>query len=407
MSNLTLFKNGGVASTAFKGVDLPRARLDEGVESSPWCRISYKGRDWAVKDGAASKPLTRIVEGREEKNPNLDIVILKAANHPTKRWYEADWTDDANSPPDCWSTLGFKPDAAAPKKQDEGKGCLNCKWNAWASKGGGSRGKACSDYKHLAVVPVGDIMNLTHRGPMLLAVPPNSLKILGQYQAELEGLGFHYAQVHTRVTFASGQESTFQFKFDALAPLDDVQAGQVVKMLQHPLITRMLDEEMAGVAGDVDRQAAPSVAAGAHKIAALPAAPEAKAPAEKAPEPVAKQREVVTPPIIEGFDKVEQVAETQDPPCPEGVDPEDWAAIQALKRTKAASPAKPRGRRASNGPRTPAVAPKNMDSEALAGPPLPAPVGPSEEVQAPGNDPALDAINQTLNRAKDLVKDLI
>ena len=52
--------------------------------------------------------------------------------------------------------------------------------------------------------------------------------------------------------------------------------------------------------------------------------------------------------------------------------------------------------------------PKNqVDSEKLAGPALPEPVGPSaaanDGLPAPGNDPALDQINQTLNRAKDLI----
>ena len=159
-NELTIFKNGAAPSTAFKGVTLPKARLGDGIEGGmPWCRIGYRGKDWMVKDGSKEMTIKRIVDGQSENSPNLDVVILKAANHPTRRWYKNGYEPGSVTPPDCYSTGGFKPDAAATDKQ-EGKdvGCLNCQWNRFGSKEG-SKGKACHEYKTLAVVPVGDIEN--------------------------------------------------------------------------------------------------------------------------------------------------------------------------------------------------------------------------------------------------------
>jgi hypothetical protein len=244
---LTIFKTGGhQPSTAFQGVHLPTSRLDDGV-SAGFAKVSYKGSKWGIKyQGQYHPAQARMPDGTIIQSPFLDVVILRAAGHPSKAWYEGLYAEGDSAPPDCWSTNGFKPDVGVPKMQCQT--CVGCQWNVWGSKvnrdtGEATRGKACMDSKRLAVVPVGDIENMFYGGPMMLNVPPTSLKRLGPYQNGLEANGFHYAQVWTRLTFEP-QSAYPLFNFDAMAALNDAQAQQVVKMMNHPLIERILNTEL-------------------------------------------------------------------------------------------------------------------------------------------------------------------
>ena len=179
--------------------------------------------------------------------------------------------------------------------------------------------------------------------------------------------------------------------------LDDVQAEQVIKVLQNPMIDRMLDEEIGMAGGDVD-DAAPSAMGTVHKMADVSEKP---APAKASDtKPVQAQTPAEKP-----------------APAPEVTDvPELTPAEQEIADLKAKlaaleGGAKPkRGRPRQNGARTPQVAPTNMDSAELKGPPLPEPVGPplpkaaaNDSLPGAGKDPALDALNATLNRAKELL----
>jgi hypothetical protein len=208
MSELTIFKNGFVPSTVYNDMALPKTKLDDGTGGSPWARIGYKGKEWSIRNGTKTIPLKRMVNGAEENNPHLDIVILNAANHPSRRWFKEGWKEGVNNAPDCYSTMGLRPDAGSTAKQSDT--CLLCPHNAWGTKTG-SRGKSCSEHKTLAIVPVGDIQNVINGGPMMLSVPPGSLKPLAQYQLQLEANSLHYAMVHTRISFVPAQENNFQF----------------------------------------------------------------------------------------------------------------------------------------------------------------------------------------------------
>jgi hypothetical protein len=247
---LTIFKTGATPSLKFKGADLPTQRLDDGV-SAGFARVSYKGSKWGIRYQGAYTPIqARMPDGTVIQSPFLDVVILCASGHPNKAWYAGAYSEgETSTPPDCWSSNGFAPDAGAPNKQS--KTCLGCPHNVWGSKinrdtGLASKGKACMDSKRLAVVPVGDINNVTYGGPMMLSVPPSSLKRLGPYQNLLEANGFHYAAVWTRVTF-DGETSYPLFNFDAIAALSDPQADQVLTMVKHPMIDRILDAEQSTV----------------------------------------------------------------------------------------------------------------------------------------------------------------
>lgn len=247
---LTIFKNGSLPSTKFAGANLPTQRLDDGV-SAGFPRVSYKGSKWGIRYQGAYTPIqVRMPDNTMMQSPYLDVVVLKASGHPNKAWYAGPYQEgETITPPDCWSSDGAKPDAGSPKPQS--RTCVGCMHNVWGSKinrdtGQATRGKACMDSKRLAVVPVGDIENQMYGGPMMLSVPPSSLKRLGPYQNLLQANGFHYAAVWTRITF--DPESAYPlFNFDAIAALNDIQADQVLVMVNHPQIDRILDADQSSV----------------------------------------------------------------------------------------------------------------------------------------------------------------
>ena len=412
-NDLTILRNGALPSTAFKDANLPKTRLDEGTAGSPFARVSYKAGKWAIKFQGKFDPLSRIVDGRREQNPNLDVVILKAANHPSKAWYEAAYNPEAEQAgPDCYSSLGMKPDLPGSRKPQHDT-CLLCPHNAWGSKvdrttGEARKGKDCMDFKKLAVVPVGDIENKIYGGPMLLQVPASSLRNLGPYQNLLEANSFHYAQVHTRVTFSGDENISYPLmEFDALAALDDVQAQQVLKALNHPLINLILDGEVQAADAGEENYRAP-VSATVHTLR-----PATKAePKKEEPKPA----KAADPAPVQALSPAEQeiadlkarlaaaVKAAEPEPEPELTPQEKEIAELKAKLAAAEAGEKPkarggRPRGATN--RTPAVAPTNMDSEKLAGPTLPEPVGPT-----PANDGAEDPIariNKTISNAKALI----
>jgi hypothetical protein len=81
--DLTIFRNGGAPSTAFKGVHLPTQRLDDGV-SAGFAKMSYKGSKWGIKYQGQYVPVqARMPDGSIIQSPFLDVVILRSAGHPS------------------------------------------------------------------------------------------------------------------------------------------------------------------------------------------------------------------------------------------------------------------------------------------------------------------------------------
>jgi len=394
---LTIFRNGGAVqvSNRFQGVQLPTERLDEGVGAG-FARVTYKGSKWGFKYQGETKPiLYPMPDGSVIPSPYLDIVILRASAHPSKAWYEGAYQEGNMGPPDCWSTNGVVPDQASPKRQ--AKQCAACPHNIWGSKinrdtGQATRGKACMDMKRLAVVPVGDIENKGMSGPMMLSVPPSSLKRLGPYQGMLEANSVNYCQVWTRVTFLAGQAYPV-FDFDAKAALNDGQAEQVIGMLEHPLIDRILNLELEQVeawdesAQEVHRTIKPVEDKPVAMTQPQPTQPDNLEP------PAHLKR-----PLPETKPEPEAPASLPEEPPP-GVDAASWAAFLAMQ--KGQTPKQRRGRTpAQDGKRTPQVSPDPTDSAAVVAKQVqaaaaadgPVPIVPSGEVLSK----LMDTINKTI-----------
>jgi len=233
---LTIFRNGQFqVSKLFDNAKLPTTGLDEGIGAG-FARVVYKGGKWGIRYQGEYHPYEiTLNNGQKVDSPYLDIVMLRSAAHSSKAWYEGAYTEGQMGPPDCYSSNGVVPDPASAKPQS--RNCAQCEHNKFGSKinaqtGEAMKGKACMDMKRVAVVPVGDIENVSLGGPMMLSVPPSSLKRLVGYQNQLRGMGVNYATVWTRVSFVkqtNGQPMSYPLMdFDAMSGFNDEQADKIL-----------------------------------------------------------------------------------------------------------------------------------------------------------------------------------
>jgi hypothetical protein len=174
------------------------AALAAGV-SAGYPIISYKGKVWHIVE-SGERTLVTIGEGRNANDPaaSLEAVILLANDKLNKVYYPDGYEEGSTERPLCHSDDGILPANDAQEKQS--KACGSCPHNEWGSKVSdtGSRGKACSDSRRMAIASPDDLDN-----PMLLRCPAASLKALLAYGQNLDKRGWPYFALVTRIGFDS------------------------------------------------------------------------------------------------------------------------------------------------------------------------------------------------------------
>jgi hypothetical protein len=215
--------------------------LGDGIRSS-YAIVSIKGGKFRIK----YKSEERILDMPHPQDPSqrlplsfIDVVIVKANPFLNKQFYEGNYVEGSTEAPDCYSLDGKVPSPNAPRPQHTN--CALCPKNQWGSKIGdnGQKQKACRDTKKLAIVPLVDIKNSTMGGAMLFRVPPSALKDLSVMSDALKGRGYPYNSVAVRIGFdttVSHPKPTFQ----ALRPLNDDEADQVLEMFQSDSVASVL-----------------------------------------------------------------------------------------------------------------------------------------------------------------------
>lgn len=204
--------------------------------------LSIKGKSWAVVRDGERNLLTREIDGEKVAAPHVDVVLVKASKHKSKVFYLKNFKEgDEPTKPDCYSTNGDKPEADSPHPQ--AKVCATCPKNQWGSKvsDNGSKGKACSDTVRMAVAPAGQTND-----PMLLRVPPASIKPLGEYGKMLAKRGVAYNMVVTRLSFDS-DAATPKLVFtpkgflpeEAFREVQEVAQGDVVEAILGAAVTEL------------------------------------------------------------------------------------------------------------------------------------------------------------------------
>ena len=259
--------------------------------------ISIKGKVFAVvRDGDREIMMNPL--DPDSAATSIDVVLLKANKGTSKVFYLKGYDKDTSEgqKPDCYSADGVEPAADAQNKQ--AKKCATCPHNQWGSRiseKGATKGKACSDTVRMAVAAAGQLND-----PMLLRVPPASIKALGEYGQSLAKRGVGYNMVVTKVSFDIEAESP-KLVFKPIGLLDDTGWSEVQEMLGSDLVNNILGANPVAV------EAAPAAEAGeAPAVAAKPKAKPAPVAAEEVhetPEPVvAKPKAAAKPksaPVME------------------------------------------------------------------------------------------------------------
>lgn len=252
--------------------------------------VGYKGKVWSIRYRGEDTKLMR--PDGDGPRGSVEVVMLKASAAVSKIWYKDGYVEGSTAAPDCFSTNGLIPDMQSKARQ--ANTCAACPMNAWGSRvtPAGKAGKACSDSKRVAVVPLGDIANEVYGGPMLLRVPAASLNDLAQFGNKLQGLGYPYYAVGVRISFDNA-EAYPKFQFSAIRPLTDAEAEIVVQMQADPGVGRVLAEGS-------EHAAAPAPAPTAETVfEQSPAAPVACGIAPpKAEEPKRNYKKKPAPPPV-------------------------------------------------------------------------------------------------------------
>jgi hypothetical protein len=388
-------------STLAKKSKYADQELGAGI-AAPFAVIGFKGGKWSIRHRGITHLLERKdAQGRSEGPvPFLDLVILFAASHHSKVYYAKQYQDGDDDIPDCWSTDGVKPDQAAPKKQNSI--CATCRWNEFGSRmnqATGAKGKACSDTRRMAVVPYKDIPNEIMGGPMLLRVPPASLGNVGAYSDLLKANSVPYSAVATRVGF-DNQEAYPKMTFEPYEALTDGQMELVLKAQAHPLVERIVQEQVENMVAQPGSEQGVNVPPAARGTDPGPIPAHLDRTTNGSGSPQKAQEAGPGPFGARPEDAPKSAPAPAAAPAAEALTPEQLE-IQELRAKLAAAEAKP-----SKGPtrkRTQPVAP-----QATAEPHSPVEAAPEDGeedgsgsgavVQPAGADPALASISARLSK---------
>lgn len=274
----------------------PGANLNDNAAanwSGGFPTLSIRGRAWRVRAHGETELLTAspgIDPRTNQPRPEVpvgavDVVIVGISPAISKTYYLKGFVDGEDQAPDCFSIDGVKPDAGAKVKQSPS--CAACPHDRFGTATGeNTRGKACRDYRRIAVVPAGDEACEGYGAPLMLRLPPTSIPLLIRYTAELKRLGHDVSQVITTLSFDYDITHPVVV-FKAAGWVDDPAAYDLV--LEHTRsdqVHRMLEIEMGEVLEEVAHTPPLTAALAASPPPAHVAPPAAPAAVQQAPAPV-------------------------------------------------------------------------------------------------------------------------
>lgn len=242
--------------------------------------LSIKGKTFTIVSGDSRNIITK-PDDPDEPATNIQVVIIDANPNLSKVYYDSEYEEGSVAKPTCMSEDGKAPSASAQSPQ--AKSCATCPHNTWGS-GKNGRGKACSDSRRLAVAAAGQLNE-----PMLLRVPPASLKPLQEYGTMLAKRGVSFDAVVTKVRFEPG-ESSPKLVFSPIGFLDEGQYEEVQQIKADEIISEITGAAPRIITSDAEpakpvKKAEPAPVVEAEVEEEEAPKPKAKAKAKQKPEP--------------------------------------------------------------------------------------------------------------------------
>ena len=244
MANIIPFDSNARLPAYLKKVDVAALNADlTSHAGGGFPVVSIKGKRFTVvRDGEK----TVLMNPLDPDSPasSMEVVLLKANKGTSKVFYPKGYDPETSEgqKPDCYSPDGIAP--AADSQNPQAKKCATCPHNQWGSRvteKGASKGKACNDTVRLAIAPAGQLND-----PMLLRVPPASIRNLGEYGQLLAKRGVGYNMVVTKVSFDLEAESP-KLVFRPVGFLDDEAFAEVQETLEDDVVRDILGNVVAGI----------------------------------------------------------------------------------------------------------------------------------------------------------------
>ena len=217
--------------------------------------VSIRGGKWRVKSGGEEIVIT---DADDDPVASIPVVLVKAQREVSKIFYAKNYEEGDDAAPDCYSMDGERPDPSAPDPQSNQ--CATCKMNQWGSRitDSGKKAKRCSDNRRVVVVPAARKMdsadpqilhNDVYGGPMLLRIPPASLKDMAKYAGELRSkVNENYNAVVTLLSFDT-DVSFPKLRFKAVRRLTPEEKGVIVELYNNGSVDNILDTVEHAVSG--------------------------------------------------------------------------------------------------------------------------------------------------------------
>lgn len=252
-------------------------------------KLSIKGKVFALVRSGERKVIKR-PDDPDTAASSLEVVVLRTQKGLSKSFYKGAFKEGEEAKkPDCYSRDGEKPDSSI--ESPVARTCAACPNNQFGSAREG-KGKACQDIKRLAVA-APDRMD----EPMLLQVPPGSLKSLTLFGKDLKGHNAQYNEVVTKISFDM-EAATPQLVFRPLGFLPEDAMKEAASKFNDDVVQQIVGL----VSGDEDFE---------HNATSA-----------------SKVKEVIAPPVDEDDD------EDDVDPLPKGVVEEAEKAVSEAKTKK-------------------------------------------------------------------------
>lgn len=263
MTNIVAFESGKLPAY-LSAVNVSELNQDlTSHASSGFPIMSIKGKVFTLSRGDEK---TVLPNPKDPESPAtaIDVVIVKVNKGTSKVFYLNGYKEGEQAKPDCFSNNGDRPDAGS--KQPQAKSCQACAHNQWGSKIGenGGKGKACQDSVRIAIAPPDQVND-----PMLLRVPPASIKALGELGTACAKRGVPYNAAVTKISFDLAS-ATPKLLFKPVGLLDDETFANVQKVADSDIVKNITGNGFSSESA--------------------PALPKVQPEEEPAPKPVAKAK---------------------------------------------------------------------------------------------------------------------
>ena len=263
MTNIVAFESGKLPAY-LSAVNVSELNQDlTSHASSGFPIMSIKGKVFTLSRGDEK---TVLPNPKDPESPAtaIDVVIVKVNRGTSKVFYLNGYKEGEQAKPDCFSNNGDRPDAGS--KQPQAKSCQACAHNQWGSKIGenGGKGKACQDSVRIAIAPPDQVND-----PMLLRVPPASIKALGELGTACAKRGVPYNAAVTKISFDLAS-ATPKLLFKPVGLLDDETFASVQKVADSDIVKNITGNGFSSESA--------------------PALPKVQPEEEPAPKPVAKAK---------------------------------------------------------------------------------------------------------------------